>query len=229
MRFVKPMLAVFISSILYVSPSLAQSAPIEDEVIVTGTIRGGDPAMGAFFSGDYETAKVEFEKNFRRIKRDEMQMQNNARAASNNTFGSELIAGPGTTSASGGTSDVQNESVSPNLSALAGRARRTGEGVTSGTDLGFQIYMVGMSQLQLKEYDPAKDSFRQALGLNKSLYDARLRLGLLELRDGNIEGAQKQMTGLRKSVKRCRNVCSEKVELLDAEAVLLSALEKTRS
>jgi len=65
--------ATLLSASLIFSPlSYAQSAVVEDEVVATGTLRGADPAMGAFFSGDYATAEVEFEKNFRRIKRSEM-------------------------------------------------------------------------------------------------------------------------------------------------------------
>jgi len=208
----------------------AQQTQIEDEVIATGTIRGGDPAMGAFFSGDFETAEIEFQKNFRRIKRDNMQTRHNAASASSTTFTSEIIAGPGATSGNGGgANNVQSNTVPQSLGTIAGRAQRTGEGALSGTDLGFQKYMIAMSQLQLRKYDEAKENFKTAITMNKSLYDANLRLGLLEMRDGNLEAAQKMLQRLNKQVKRCRNVCKERIELTEAQQTLATALGKARS
>lgn len=208
-------------------PSLAQTAnDIEDEVVVTGTVRGGDPAMGAFFSGDYATAKIEFGKNFRRLKRADMVEKSGISASASNSILAEVRSGPTQVGADGGGSNADMRQAAPNLSALAGRSQKSGEGILSGTDAGFQIYMVAMSELQLREYDMAIRNFEKALSLNKGLFDAHLRLGILYLRAGDKKSAQKQLKALSKFKKRCREICEEKIEIDNAHKLLTSILNR---
>lgn len=212
-----------------ISVSDAQTAPVEDEVISRGVLRGDDPAMGAFFSGDYETAEIEFQKNYRRIKRDAMQLRDNIASTQSGSLTAEIRSGPAAVSSGpGGTAEIRTSSAVPNFGSLTKRAKRRGEGVTSGTDAGFQRYMMGMSQLKLRKYAEAKGSFKSAVTLNKSLFDAHLRLGLLELRDGNQKSARKSLKALDRAVKRCRNICEERNELQEARDVLSISLAHTR-
>ncbi|WP_371396819.1 tetratricopeptide repeat protein [Fretibacter rubidus] len=206
--------------------SYAQSAPIEDEVIARGTIRGGDPAMGAFFSGDFATAEIEFQKNFRRIKRDEMQLRENVRSANTGSITSEIIQGPGAVGSGSGSAEVRTTSAAPNLSGLTQRAQRTGEGVTSGKDLGFQRYMMAMSQLKLGKFDAAEDNFKTALALNNRLFDADLRLGLLALNDSDSKTARKHLRALDRAAKRCRDACENADEIKAAQTELSALLEQ---
>jgi tetratricopeptide (TPR) repeat protein len=193
--------------------ALAQQAdtpPQEvDEIISSGTIRGGDPAMSAFFSGDFETAEIEFEKNFRNLKRADMIIRESAEATRGNAALTDVRAGTPQIGSQGGAVSGK-ASTQINLSGLNINSRETGEGVKSGTDRGFQLYMMGLSQIQLKKYAEAKNSLRRALVLNKGIYDAHMRLGVLYLRDGEIDKARKEYKKLQKIDRRCKNICDGK-------------------
>lgn len=221
--------ALLVSSCLVLqTPASAQTAPVDDEVIATGTLRGGDAAMGAFFSGDFETAEIEFQKNFRRLKRADMNLRDNIASVGNTAITGEVQNGLGATSSSGGgAAAATGADTSINYGSLTMRARRDGEGVTSGTDMGFQLYMTAMSQLKLRKYEQARDNFRTAIAMNKSLYDARLRLGILDLRAGDIQAAKKQLRRLEGQLRKCNDVCDELVEMTEARDLLASSIAKT--
>lgn len=226
---------MFLKSIIYSLVILGVSAPIGfaqtptnelDEVVATGTIRGGDPAMSAFFNGDFETAEIEFEKNFRKIKRNEMVLKDSVAATRGNAALSDVRAGTPDVGGQGGAVSARGRT-QVNLSSLTLNVRKKGEGVLSGNDPGFQLYMAGLSQIQLKKYDAAKDSLRRAIVMNKRIYDAHMRLGVLYLRDGEIAKARKQYKKLEQADRRCKNICDGKDDIQLGLQVLGGALRQS--
>lgn len=226
------LLSTAIMSLSLIAPlASAQTAPqTEDEVISRGQLRGSDLAMDAFLRGDYAVAEIEFQKNFEALRRNKrlkddafLQARDNLRAGDINNLSLQSAssdgrtAGPPLASASSAAVNVnrQKEIKGENI-------------ISSGRDIGIQLYMKGLSQIQLKKYDEAKTSFKSALKLSKSLHlhDARFRLGLLELRDGHVDKAQDQLRALEKLAKRCRRRCEQKKEVQDSLNNLRSALSK---
>lgn len=207
--------------------SFAQSAdqpktnekPI-DEIIAVGTISKADPAMGAFARGDYKTAEIEFDNNFKFLRRAEFALTRSVETSRNNSVTSELQTGPG---------EVSSTPLSGGQQVAVSFSSQTGVVETATTigrqpqveDLGFQLYMRGLSQIQLGKYDEAKLSFKRALNFNRRLYDAKFRLGILELRDGDRDAAEAQLAQLKKDQKWCK-YCDGKQEI-DAGVAILSA------
>jgi len=204
-----------------------QTPPQEiDEIISSGTIRGGDPAMSAFFNGDFETAEIEFKKNYRNLKRADMIVAESAAVTRGNAVLTDVRAGTPQVGSQGGAVSGK-ASTQINLSGLNINNRETGEGVKSGTNRGFQLYMIGLSQIQLKKYSEAKDSLRRALVLNKGIYDAHMRLGVLYLRDGEIDKARKEYSKLQKIDRRCKNTCERKDDVALGLEILGAAIKQS--
>lgn len=211
-------------SIAFYTPATAQSVVEEDEIIIQGNKRRGpgDPAMNAFDAGDYATAEIEFEKNYKCARRAERSLENAAQSARNGTTNNEI--GNGAPEIGGGGSSSAGSSTSASSSAVAENQDRKLK--KRCEDKGFQLYMVGLSQLQLNKFAEAKVSFYRAVKFNKTLYDAHFRIGLLELRYGDIPKAEKQLTILQKKLKRCKK-CEERPELEEAVMILSDALTKS--
>ncbi len=209
----------------------AQSqAPIEDEVISRGQLRGSDPAMDAFLRGDYAAAEIEFQKNFESIRRIQrikddafLQARGNIRAANTNALSLEAASLDGTT-----VDQTLTPTNTLNIEILRHKDVDDENIISSGRDLGVQLYMKGLSQIQLKKYDDAKASFKSALRLSKNirLHDARLRLGLLELRDGRKDEARRQLEKLKQLSRRCNNRCDVKSDIQSSIGTLEWALSK---
>ncbi len=211
--------------------AMAQAVPpIEDEVISRGQLRGSDPAMDAFLRGDYAVAEIEFQKNFEALRRLERIKDDVFLQARGNVLASQLTALSLESASSDGTTvgQILTPTGGLGLSVLRHKDVDDENIISSGGDLGVQLYMKGLSQIQLKKYDEAKANFKSALRLSKSvrLHDARLRLGLLELREGNIKAAQKQLRALETLAKRCRNNCEQKAEVKTSRDTLRWALAK---
>ena len=207
--------------------ALAQTNTVEDEIIVQGTKRGGDPAMDAFFAGDFETAEIEFEKNFRIIKRERTDIERASEFADTRELAdigsTNVSAGGQGGGVVGGGTDLS--SVVPN--SVAGNRPRDGDPnvVYSGRDLGFQKYMAGLSELQQGKVVEAEKSFESAVALNKTLYDGRMRLGLIRLGTGDREGARKQLGILNRQANACGDSCERREELMESRALLERLLE----
>ena len=207
--------------------AMAQTNTTEDEIIVQGTKRGGDPAMDAFFAGDFETAEIEFEKNFLIIKRERTDIERASEFADTRELadiGSTTVSGGGQ---GGGIVDGGTDlsSVVPN--SIAGSRPRSDDPnvVYSGRDLGFQKYMAGLSELQQGKVVEAEKSFKSAVALNKTLYDGRMRLGLIRLGRGDREGAKKQLGILNGQANKCGDDCERREELMESRALLEELLE----
>jgi len=209
-----------------VSAQNNNAATVIDEIIVTGKIKAGDDAMAAFFSGDYATAEIEFEKNLRTLIRIENLNTNAFLQTQNDQINATIRNGPPQAGAQGGI----QQNISPtalNLSSLGQFNKRDAEDViTSGADKGFQLYMMGLSQIQLEKFDDAKVSFTRALRLNKSLHDARARLGLIYLSERSFEASRKQLLKLDKARKRCGESCRNKEKIEAATLILARELAK---
>ena len=216
-------------SALVATGAMAQTSEPEaepiDEIIVEGQrFRGGDRAMDAFFNGDFETAEIEFKRNIRIIKRGRTQIE----AASSNAISDNLnqIGGQTVSAGSQATAGQVLNGFSGSTVPVDIRAGRSGDVVSSGSDMGFQHYMAGLSQLQLGKVDDAEDSFRSAVHHNDTLYDARMRLALIRLGQGDVDFARNQHADLARKLERCGGRCVRPEELQEAEAALRQFLAR---
>lgn len=223
----KRLAAIVVAGAFLSLPALAQTetaqdAPI-DEIIVEGKrYKGGDRAMDAFFAGDFETAEIEFKRNIRILKRGRTQIEAasiDATSQDLNQIGSQTVTA-GSQSAAGQIADGFTASTAPTDI----RGGQSGQVVTSGTDTGFQHYMIGLSQLQLGKVLEAEDSFKSAIHHNSTLHDARMRLALIRLGKGDVDYARKQLAKLEKMSAKCKDRCTHRKELADSEALLRDLL-----
>jgi len=196
-----------------------QSADVPDVVIATGR-KQTDPAMSAFLSGDFETAEIEFDKNAFCALRTERNFRSGVEGARDASIRADLAsngntpaqptggpsAGAGAGAAAGaGTPTVQVNGVNSS-DFQRNIKRRTCE------NRGFQVYMKGLSQLELGKRDEAKETLSQATKIHRTLYDAHFKLSLLEYQEGNLYKAQKELKKLRKIAARCKR-CGAKPEI----------------
>ena len=214
----KTLLLSLLAATLVAPAAFAQDADpdapavIEDEVIVEGVRRGADDAMAAWLRGDYATAEIEFEKNFSRLKRFESLRRSSIEQNASDAILGEVNAGINTGSGGGqGTTQAETDVAATASSIYTNKRFRPGDDdpnlISSGNDLGGQLYMAGMSELQLGKYAEAKESFERALFFNETLHDARLRLGLLAVQEGDMKEANKQLAKLEKGLRGCKSRC----------------------
>lgn len=233
--FRKTLIALIASAAMTALPSLAQdSAPIEDEVITFGKRQtSGNKAMRAFDAGDFATAEVEFDKHYTSLRRTRRAVENSVRNAADGIDTADIrsglaqVGGAGEGASSGGNAAPRvnatnfgsgSATLNPNLSSLVL------DGDAKDTDFAFSKYMSGLSQIQLGKFAEAKRSFEVSLDFNRKNYDARMRLGLLELRDGNFDRARKHLIKLDTLRKDCVRRCTEKNEITAATRTLAEAL-----
>lgn len=194
-----------------------QNADVPDEVIATAR-KQTDPAMSAFLAGDYETAEIEFDKNAFCALRVERNFRSGVEAARDESIRSTLAGnantqaqptgGPGAGAGVGVGAAPTNAVVNGVNSSdfQKSNKRRTCE------NRGFQIYMKGLSQLELGMTAEAKKTLSQATQVHRYLYDAHFKLSLLEYQEGNMEDAQKELKKLKKIAARCKR-CVAKPEI----------------
>ena len=188
-----------------------------EEIITTGTIQT-DPAMSAWRSGDFETAEIEFKQNAFCALRIERNFISGVEGARDSTIRSDVgtdIDVPSQPSGGLGGANVAptSQPVIPKIQLNSSDFRDTdNEGTRTCEDRGFQIYMMGMSQLKLGKRDEAKATLLRSTGLRKNLYDAHFRLSLLEYQDNNIKEANKHFKKLRKIGSKCKK-CEAKKEI----------------
>jgi TolA-binding protein len=170
-------------------------------------------AMDAFMRGDFATAEVEFKKNIRCIRRDELQLQY--------SFTQGLLEMSRAAPGYGNAPHVRSLPLRPD--ELAERTCHSKE---------WQYYMIGLSQVQLGRFADAKKSFATVASMGKedALFDAHYRLGLLELLDGDVNGADRQLTKLTKLNASCarRVRCEVGADLAEATAYLGRAVNNAR-
>ena len=189
-----------------------------EEVITTGTIQT-DPAMSAWRSGDFETAEIEFRQNAFCALRIERNFISGVEGARDSTIRSDVgtdIDVPSQPSGGLGGAVVAptSQPVIPKIQLNSSDFRDSdNEGTRTCEDRGFQIYMMGMSQLKLGKRDEAKATLLRSTKLRKNLYDAHFRLSLLEYQDNNMKEANKHFKKLRKIGSKCKK-CEAKKEII---------------
>jgi len=195
-----------------------ESALPDDENIEVIQIEANvnDSAMRAFRSGDFELAQIEFRKNARCALRQE----NSEKAfisGLQNTFATQGAQGvvnsaPNTT----GNRGASNSSSSLS-SGTGGNAANQSDNMAYKTrscnDRGYQLYMAGLSYIQLGQLDEAEWNFRKAAVQNKRLYDAHYRLALIFLLQGDSDAAADRLSSLKSLQIRCKD-CDAKQEIL---------------
>jgi len=194
----------------------ASDAPI-DEVISVGT-KQTDPAMSAFRAGDYVTAEIEFKQNAFCALRATRNFRSGIEAAQDSTVradvGTDFDTTPGSSGGLGNTPGPVASAPVPNanINSTDFRRNETDQKRTC-EDRGFQIYMMGMSQLKLGKREDAKEAFNRAVKMRKTLFDAHFRLGLMEYQDGDIKEAKKHLEKIKMIEARCKNRCDAKNEI----------------
>ena len=223
--------------------SIAAQSPktpaITDEIITEGQRgRSNHPAMEAFFDGDFVTAEIKFEREFLRLKRRTTAIENAAFEASNGQIRSESLASgrsASSTSASnlGNNSSQSNNSFTPSTTGDVTNKNKSGIGIlndgkVTGHDFAFVKYMAGLSELQLGKYKEAEKSFKTSLFHNSKNYDARLRLGLLHLKNKRYDAAAKQLEKLDKMRRKCiKTSCEDHKFITNATVELADVITKT--
>jgi tetratricopeptide (TPR) repeat protein len=200
------------------SPAYGEDIDSIEEVITTGTIQT-DPAMSAWRSGDFETAEIEFRQNAFCALRIERNFISGVEGARDSTIRSDVgtdIDVPSQPSGGLGGAVVAptSQPVIPKIQLNSSDFRDSdNEGTRTCEDRGFQIYMMGMSQLKLGKRDEAKATLLRSTKLRKNLYDAHFRLSLLEYQDNNMKEANKHFKKLRKIGSKCKK-CEAKKEII---------------
>ena len=161
----------------------------EQQVVLVEAWRR-DRALDAFLRGDFATAEVEFRKNVRCIRRTEFQFEYALQQG-------EIDMARG---------------IAPNTHNLPVRPEKIAERTCHSKE--WQLYRIGLSQIQLGRFAEAKKSLSTVTRLSKEdlLFDAHYRVGLLELLDGDVEGAKRRLTHLVKMRRSC-NARGEKCEV----------------
>ena len=202
------------------------SDEVEDVIVVRGRRGRG---MAAFEAGDYVTAEVEFDKNARCAQRKERnrlaaldQIQANQTTQSLGGGAAQGVqgnpTGPGTAAA------PPPPPASPSFVPPAGMRAEGTRGPLDCGDRAFQLYMRGLSQIQLGKVDEAEDSFRRAGDLDRDNYDAQYRLGLIAVLRGDEDAARWRLGAVERILKRCRRRCDEREEIVARRDHLASAL-----
>ena len=163
-----------------------------------------DDAMAAFRAGRYDAAEAAFLENAKCALRQERNLTATVDAA---RFG------------------TRQQNLDPTVSTAAFQTptnipQRTGQ---TCTQRGFQLYMAGLSQIQLGRPDDAKKSFKKATSLSKTLYDAHYKLGLMALLEGDHKMAERQLAKIESILTRC-HACAARQEISDRQAHLQKAL-----
>jgi tetratricopeptide (TPR) repeat protein len=186
----------------------------------------GDAALRAFNSGNFELAEVEFKKNAKCALRAERnkragieglissQISNNMLATqTSNTATQYSQSGSGNVSASS-----INQSARTNKDANKELRKRTCD------NRGFQLYMMGLSQIQLGRPEEAEKNFKTAVVLNKNLYDAHHRLALMKLLREDKSGAKNELSSIKNVLDRCYD-CESRDKILARVDFLEKALD----
>lgn len=173
-----------------------------DSVVVTGV--QNDEAMAAFRAGEYAEAEVGFLDNARCAHRRERNLSAAIDSARSSSFRTDI-------------NPAQPNGASNTPGNIAQPVKRT------CAHRGFQVYMAGLSQIQLGKPEEARQSFKKATVLSKILYDAHYKLALMALLDGDQKTAERQLNKINGILKRCRR-CPARQEILDRQAHLEKAL-----
>lgn len=253
-NFLRPASVAFcIGSTLTYSLAIAQEATSEsvappekilEEIVVEGRkMWEGHDGMEAFWNGDYEKAEIEFEHEFKSLKRGRSARYNaavdaangidraldSAASSGNNT---QIIGtGPGAVAISNSSAIAVTPATGSNFRNKRVKGQNLlNDGKDTDEDFAFTKYMAGISELQLKKYAEAKQSFKSSLFYNGSNYDARMRLGLLYIIEGDIDKSADQLEAMDKLRVKCKKKqCSEYDEIVESASTLANSLSNAIS
>jgi hypothetical protein len=191
------------------------AAPGEEQQVVLVEAWRRDRALDAFLRGDFATAEVEFRKNVRCIRRNELQLDYSIRQGAIGMGGAVIPAA----------------SVAPNIHNLPQRPEEIAERTCHSKE--WQLYMIGLSQIQLGRFAEAKKSLNFVIGRSKAdvFFDAHYRVGLLELMDGDVDSASRRLARLTSMNRSCRargERCEVSADLEVATAYLARAVADAR-
>ena len=186
----------------------------------------GDAALQAFNSGNFELAEVEFKKNAKCALRAERNKRAGIDGLINSQIDQNMLANQ-----TASNSSQYSQSSSGNISASSiSQSARSNEDPnevlrkSTCSNRGFQLYMAGMSQIQLGRPDEAEKNFNTAVVLNKNLYDAHHRLALMKLLREDVDGAKDELASIKNMLKRCYD-CDAKDKILARVDFLEKALD----
>lgn len=169
------------SAIAAVLDSPILPAPDADLVLPRQFITSGPASwqrgLIAYQQGNYEQAEYEFRKTV-------------------NRFNSSVLG-----SRFGGAEGIQQLILAGNFSQTGSRIRdqqNNRRGISAREDsLALASYALGATLIRQQRYNEARNHLSRALGYDKSLHDARLRLGLIALTNDDIREAKRRLRQLR--------------------------------
>jgi len=193
---------------------------ISDDEIETISVTAGktNAAMKAFNAGDYELAEIEFLANAKCALRKERSELSFIEGVQSAQITSEVNGGGVNTGSS-----ITDSNASRVEGASRSQSRRRSDDVLACGHRGFQLYMAGMSQLQLSRADEAEASFERAISLSKNQYDAHYRLALMKILRDDRSGAEKHRNAIKRMLKRCYD-CDARSEIVSRVEFLAKAL-----
>lgn len=229
-------LAIF-SGVGFAQDNTATSEEI-DEIIVEGQSNwAGHKGMNAFNSGDFVTAEIEFEREFKSLKRQLSARENSVEAARNGEFRAEIdtLNTSGAT-ASGASSGSQGTGATSTSIGGQFRSKRAegrnvlNDGTVSDIDFALTKYMSGLSEIKLGKIAEAKSSLKTAIHYDGGNHDARMRLGLIYVQETEIKKAGKQLKALDKIRQKCKEKSCEEYALIKKSVVTLATaiIQNTR-
>ena len=112
------------------------------------------------------------------------------------------------------------------MNAIAAKTQKAEDKVRENTceNRAFQIYMAGMSQLQLGRAEDAEASFERAVAISQIQYDAHYRLALMKLLRQDKSGAEGHLEAINSILKRCYN-CDAREEIVRISDFLQKAVD----
>lgn len=198
----------------------------EDIENITVTARAGDAAMQAFNAGNFELAEIKFKENERCALRLERNRQAFIEGVRESQISQEVNGGGVNTGSSMTDSNAARVEGNSSMNAIAAKTQKAEDKVRENTceNRAFQIYMAGMSQLQLGRAEDAEASFERAVALSQIQYDAHYRLALMKLLRQDKSGAEGHLEAINSILKRCYN-CDAREEIVRISDFLQKAVD----
>ena len=198
----------------------------EDIENITVTARAGDAAMQAFNAGNFELAEIKFKENERCALRVERNRQAFIEGVRESQISQEVNGGGVNTGSSMTDSNAARVEGNSSMNAIAAKTQKAEDKVRENTceNRAFQIYMAGMSQLQLGRAEDAEASFERAVALSQIQYDAHYRLALMKLLRQDKSGAEGHLEAISGNLKRCYN-CDAREEIVRISDFLQKAVD----
>lgn len=203
----------------------APAAQPDETIVVTGR---RDRALDAFLRGDFVTAEEEFRNNLRCIQRVDRQREASIEQAVSDSITASMLASVG----AGGEplSLMQSAGHPPQIYNTPANVHRIAERTCHSPE--WQLYMVGLSQIQQGELTDARHSLTLASrSRDELMFDAHFRIGLIDLMNGDVDRAERSLLRLNALQRNCdmRGArCEVHAELDAATSYLRSAIRAER-